>query len=90
MARNGNFKEVMREDEDRYSRLSIGKRRPSLEYISPQEIRKIFFKYARDPVEFMKLSDQDMLQLYQEWYEGCYTALKDVPEEDPDIQDSAK
>lgn len=57
------------EIKDRYDRLKNGKRRPSLEYISTQDLREVFLPYSKDPIEFMKMSDEDIRRLYQEWHE---------------------
>lgn len=55
--------------EDRYNRLKNGKRRPSLEYVSPQEIKETFLPYIKNKEFFNNLSDKELLDFYQKWYE---------------------
>jgi hypothetical protein len=66
---NIDVNEAKREIEDRYKRLSKGKRRPSLEYVSPQEIKDVFSKYVKEPDIFEKMSNEEILKFYQNWYE---------------------
>lgn len=63
--------------EDRYNRLKNNKRRPSLEYVSPQEIKDTFLPYISDKESFNKLSDKELLDFYQRWYEQ-HTKVKEV------------
>lgn len=64
-----NIEDIKSEIKDRYERLKKGKRRPSLEYISTQDLREIFLPYAQNPEEFKKMSNEDIRKLYQSWYE---------------------
>jgi hypothetical protein len=56
----------------RYKRLSQGQRRPSMEYVTPTEIRELFLPYATDPEVFKNLSDADLLDFYTQWYNSNF------------------
>lgn len=76
--------------EQRYRRLSHGQRRPSMEYVTPTEIRELFLPYATDPETFKKLSDVDLLDYYTQWYNNHFgpEVLKKANEMNlPEIED---
>jgi hypothetical protein len=58
--------------EQRYRRLSQGQRRPSMEYVTPSEIRELFLPHAASPEAFAKLSDAALLDIYDQWYHGYF------------------
>lgn len=77
--------------EDRYNRLKNGKRRPSLEYVSPQEIKDTFLPYIKNKEFFNNLSDKELLDFYQKWYEqnsrNSFSSFQDSAKETLDLPD---
>jgi len=81
--------------EDRYNRLKNGKRRPSLEYVSPQEIKETFLPYIKNKEFFNNLSDKELLDFYQKWYEqnrdpqngNSFSSFQDSAKETLDLPD---
>ena len=66
-----NDKELVKQRiEERYERLRKGKRRPSLEYITPTDLRAVFFPYVEDKKAFQTLTDEDVKQMYEQWLES--------------------
>jgi hypothetical protein len=58
--------------ERRYRRLSTSNRRPSLEYISSEDILTIFLKFVENKDTLLKMSQQDLQDLYDTWYSEIY------------------
>lgn len=55
--------------EERYSRLTTGhERRPSMEYVTPETIREVFSKFVSNPENLEQLSDEEILDLYGDWF----------------------
>ncbi len=54
--------------EKRYERLVRGERRPSCEYLEPDEIRKIFTPFVADTEKFEKLTDEQLIDFYDQWF----------------------
>lgn len=57
--------------EERYKRLEKKERRPSLEYVSLDDIRDVFTAYD---ISFSELNDNELRRVYDEW-------IKDVMRE---------
>jgi len=62
---------------ERYKRLNTRNRSPSLEYISPDELRIIFEPYAKDKKILETLSDEDVIELYSQFLEVAKDDVKD-------------
>lgn len=60
--------------EQRYSRLNKNLRRPSLEYISSEDILTIFLNFVDDKEILYKMSKIDLQNLYDKWYSEVYLA----------------
>ncbi len=58
--------------EQRYNRLHKNTRRPSLEYISSEDILSIFLKFVEDKEALLKMSKIDLQNLYDKWYAQIY------------------
>lgn len=58
--------------EQRYNRLHKNTRRPSLEYISSEDILSIFLKFVEDKEALLKMSNIDLQNLYDKWYAQIY------------------
>lgn len=54
----------------RYSRIHSKQRRPSYEYMSPDDIREIFSGYVINPEEFKLLTDKEVMDIYDNWFES--------------------
>jgi hypothetical protein len=73
--------------ERRYSRLGTAYRRPSCEYVTPEDIKEIFMSYASNIEEF---SDMDLLELYDKWFEDNFSGKKIYEMNLPEIEDGVK
>ncbi len=60
--------------EQRYNRLNKNLRRPSLEYISSEDILTIFLNFVDDKEILYKMSKIDLQNLYDKWYSEVYLA----------------
>jgi len=58
---------VLDQISSRYERLHRD-RRPSLEYLSADNIRSIFTPYARNPSTFKDMTDDEIREFYNEWW----------------------
>lgn len=66
---SNNIEFIKSEIQARYNRLKSNRRRPSLEYVSPDELRNIFKKYVIDFEKFNTLSDLEILQLFDDFFD---------------------
>lgn len=65
--------------EKRYRRISTRYRRPSIEYISSEAILEIFVDYVSDPDSLYKMSQKELQDFYDEWYENIYMRSELTP-----------
>jgi len=66
----------------RYKRINSVTRRPSLEYVSVDEIRELFAPFSQNPEEFVKLPDTTLYEFYDQFY----TQYKDDTHKNPVYQ----
>jgi hypothetical protein len=71
--------------EEKYKRLSEAQ----IEYIPVSEIREVFLPYVRDPEEFAKFTDEEIMEFYTEWYkQNVNNIRRTISEmEQPEIED---
>jgi hypothetical protein len=74
----------LHEIESRYRRLNTEQRRPSMEYVTVQEIRNIFNPYVEDKETFSKLSEDELRKMFDEFMKknnnGDYSQYMILPE----------
>jgi len=58
--------------ERRYRRLSTSNRRPSLEYISSEDILNIFLKFVENKESLLQMNKAELQDLYDKWYSDVY------------------
>lgn len=58
--------------ERRYRRLSTTNRRPSLEYISSEDVLHIFLKFVENKDALLQMTKTDLQDLYDKWYTEIY------------------
>ena len=75
--------------------IDIFKNEVEKKYIKPEplpatEIREIFEPYAKDIESFQKLSDEQLIFIYEEWYrDNFHIFIKKVSEmEKPDLEEN--
>ena len=56
----------------RYQRLNTPRRRPSLEYLTSDNILQIFLNFVGDKELILKLNSFELQDLYNVWYENVY------------------
>lgn len=59
---------VKEQIELRYKRINSADRRPSLEYVTVDEIRELFAPFSNNPDEFVKLPDTTLYDFYTQFY----------------------
>jgi len=82
---DSNLDEIKNRIEQRYKRLKAGRRRPSTEYISPQDVLEVFMPFVKDPDQFAKKSNLELLAFYDQWHKEVWekenrTESLDFPE----------
>lgn len=55
--------------EERYKRLQEKNRRPSLEYVSTEDIKYVFSKYVEEK-ELQDINEQELKKLFDEWFKN--------------------
>ena len=81
--------------EQRYKRINTAKRRPSTEYVQPEDIRELFLPFVADPTTFQAWNDEELQDFYTKWYDTMYREKRadtekerKEGEEEPVIDDS--
>jgi hypothetical protein len=58
--------------ERRYKRLGTVERRPSLEYLSSENILEVFLEFVHDKERLLKMTKLQLQDLYNSWYRDVY------------------
>ena len=58
--------------ERRYKRLATVERRPSLEYLSSEDILEVFLEFVHDKERLLKMTKLQLQDLYNSWYRDVY------------------
>ena len=71
--------------EEKYKILS----EPQIEYIPVDDIRKVFLPYVKDPEEFEKFTDDEIIDFYKKWHKQNINNIESVffEMENPKIED---
>lgn len=56
----------------RYERINTDRRRPSLEYLSSDDILKIFINFVENKEMLLRMNSYELQDLYNKWYENIY------------------
>lgn len=79
------IEEIKKSIQDRYTRLREGNRRPSIEYMTTEDILEIFWPYI--PIDhkekFLKFSEQELQEFCTQWYNEYRKKLTTDTELDP-------
>jgi hypothetical protein len=73
--------------ERRYSRIGTSSRRPSCEYVTPDDIKEIFMSYAANQKEFEQMTDIHLLELYDKWFSENFSGKKIEEMSLPEIEE---
>lgn len=58
--------------EQRYRRIQTAERRPSLEYISSEDILHVFLNFVEDKEALLQMTPSELQLLFDKWYLQVY------------------